>query len=119
MSRQELPPDRSELALARFDSRTRATVRKLLTKEVIAEHARNPLGEHSDDLKRVINYLRRSSTLTPYVVVCTKPFREWRIAQLSGARGQAPTFIDAPAYDSEAKAMHAIFLMRAEEIMHE
>jgi hypothetical protein len=119
MTTKELPADRSELAVMRFDARVRDRVRALLTQEIIDEHARAPLGEHSDGLKRVLNYLRRSSSLTPYVLVCTKPFREWRIARLSGKRGKTPIFIDAPAQDSESKAMHAIFLKRIEEITPE
>jgi branched-chain amino acid transport system permease protein len=114
---QEFPADRSAIALARFDARTRVAIRPLLTKKLLAEHKRNPLGDHSDALKRVLNYLRRSTALTPYVVVCTEPFRQWRLAQLSGERGKAPTFIQAPSYDSEAKAMHALFLKRVEEVM--
>jgi branched-chain amino acid transport system permease protein len=117
MTKQELPADRSAIALARFDARTRAALRPLLTKKLLAEHRRNPLGDHSDALKRVLNYFRRSLTLTPYVVVCTEPFREWRLARLSSERGKPPTFIDGPAYYSEAQAMHAVFLKRAEEVM--
>jgi hypothetical protein len=116
--KQELPADRNAIALARFEARVRVAIRPILTKEVIAEHERNPFGDHSDTLKRALNYLRRSTTLTPYVVVCTKPFREWRLARLSGQRGQAPTFIDALTYNSEAEAMHALFLKRVEEVMH-
>jgi branched-chain amino acid transport system permease protein len=119
MTMQEVPVDRSAIALERFDARTRLAIRLLLTKKVIAEHKRNPLGDHSDALKRVLNYLRRSTTLTPYVLVCTKPFREWRLARLSGERGKAPTLIEAPKYTSEAKAMHALFLKRVEEVMRD
>jgi hypothetical protein len=116
---QELPADRSAIAQACFEARVRAAIRPLLTKKLIAEHKCNPLGDHSDSLKRVLNYLRRSTTLTPYVVVCTEPFREWRLARLSRERGKAPAFIDAPNYDSEEKAMHALFLKRVEELMHD
>jgi|SRR6516165_546694 branched-chain amino acid transport system permease protein len=119
MTKQELSIDRSAIALARFEARTRAAIRPLLTKKVIAEHKRNPLGDHGDALKRVLNYFRRSTTLTLYVLVCTKPFREWRLARLSGERGKAPTFIDGPAYNSEAQAMHALFLKRVEEVMRD
>jgi branched-chain amino acid transport system permease protein len=118
MAKQELPADRSAIALARFDARTRAALRPLLTKKLLAEHRRNPLGDHGDALKRVLNYFRRSLTLTPYVVVYTEPFREWRLARLSGERGKPPTLIDGPGYNSEAQAMHAVFLKRAEEVMH-
>ena len=119
MTNQELQADRNAIAVARFDSRVRAAVRPLLTKKVIAEHKRNPLGDHSDGLKRVLNYFRRSTTLTPYVLFCTKPFCEWRVARLSGERGKAPGFIDALTYDSEEKAMHAVFLKRVEELLND
>src|ERR1700724_1666685 len=119
MTKQEVPADRSMIAVARFHARTRAAIRPLLTKKVIADHKRDPLGDHGDALKRVFNYLRRSTTLTPYVLVCPEPFHEWRLARLSGERGKAPIFIDAPKYNSEAKAMHALFLKRVEEVMQD
>jgi branched-chain amino acid transport system permease protein len=94
MTSQDLPADRRVIVLERFEKRTRATIRPLLTKKVIAEHKRNPIGDHSDNLKRVLNYFRRSTTLTPYVLICTRPFREWRIARLSGERDTGPAFVD-------------------------
>jgi branched-chain amino acid transport system permease protein len=119
VTNQELPADRSLIALARFEERTRIAIRPLITKKLIAEHKRDPLGDHSDALKRVLNYLRRSSALTPYLIVCTKPFREWRLARTSGERGKPPAFIDELKYKSEAKAMHALFLKRVEEVLYD
>ena len=109
--------DRSGIALARWDARTRAAVRRLLSTEVIAEHQRDPRGHHSDTLKRILDYFRRSSVLTPYVVICSEPFREWRVARLSGVRGQAPVFVDEQTFKSETEAIHAVFLKRVAEIM--
>ena len=94
----------------------RVAIRPLLTKKIIGEHRRDPTGHHGDTLKRVLNYFRRAPGLPPYVVVCTRPFREWRVARLSGVRGQSPTFVDARKFGSEAKAMHAVFLLRVAEI---
>ena len=119
MTSQDLPADRSMIALARFDERTRGAIRPLLTKKIIAEHKRNPLGDHSDTLARVLNYQRRRPALTLYVIICTRPFREWRIARLSGVRGAAPAFVDDHQYASEAKAMHALFLTRIEVLMRD
>jgi branched-chain amino acid transport system permease protein len=116
---QEIRADRNAIAQARFDARTRLAIRPFLTKKVIAEHKRNPLGNHSDALKRVLNYMRRSPLVTPYVIVCTKTLCEWRLAKMSGERGTAPTFLDTPSYNSESKAMHALFLKRVEEIMRD
>jgi hypothetical protein len=50
------------------------------------------------------------------VIVCTEPFREWRVARLSGARGIPPSFVDERKFNSEAQAMHAVFLLRVEEL---
>ncbi len=119
MTSQESPADRNLIALARFEQRTRRAIRPLLTKKIISEHKHNPLGDHSDTLKRVLNCLRRSPALTPYVIVCTRPFREWRIARMSGERGKGPVFDDDRRYNSEKKAMHALFLKRVEVLMRD
>jgi len=109
--------DHAGITLARWDARTREAVRCLLNADLIAEHQRDPRGHHSDTLERVLGYFRRSSKLTPYVVICTEPFREWRVARLSGVRGQPPVFVDEQRFNSEAKAIHAVFLRRVDEIM--
>ncbi len=109
--------DRDPLALARWDIRTRTAIRSLLTNELIAEHRSDPRGHHSDTLKRVLNYFRRSGALTPYVVICAQPFREWRVARLTGVRGHGPVLVDEQTFNSEAEAMHAVFLKRVDETM--
>ena len=108
-------PDRSAIAESRFDAQTRAAIRPLISPELIAEHQRDPLANHSDALQRVQNYLRRSRAITPYVIVCTQPFREWRIAKLSGNRGVAPEILETPVFTSQAAAMHGLFLKRLDE----
>ena len=94
----------------------RAALRPLLTKKIIGEHRRDPTGQHGDTLKRVLNYCRRAPGLPPYVIVCTRPLREWRVARLSGVRGLPPRFVDERKFGSAAKAMHAVFLLRIDEI---
>jgi branched-chain amino acid transport system permease protein len=113
------PPDREQIALAMWDKRMRAALRPLITKKIITEHRRDPLGHHSDALNRVLNYIRRRAPWGKCVVICTKPFKQWRVARLPGARGQVPVFIDERTYNSEAKAMHAAFLVRIEELMRD
>jgi branched-chain amino acid transport system permease protein len=113
---ETLAADAEAIVLGMWDKRMRAAIRPLLTKKVIEEHRRDPAGSHSDALKRVLNYFRRSAGLPPYVIVCTEPFREWRVARLSGARGIPPSFVDERKFNSEAQAMHAVFLLRVEEL---
>jgi branched-chain amino acid transport system permease protein len=111
--------DRDPIAIAGWDRRMRVAIGPLLTAELIAEHRRDPVGHHSDALKRVLNYFRRSPALTPYVVICTRPFQEWRVARLTGVRGQSPVLVDQQTFNSEAEAMHAVFLKRVEEVMRD
>jgi branched-chain amino acid transport system permease protein len=111
--------DRDPVVLARWETRMRLAVRDLLTDQIIAEHQRDPRGDHSDTLKRVLNYFRRSSTLTPYAVICTQPYRQWRLARLSGVRGHGPRLADDRTFTSEADAMHAVFLVRVDEVMRD
>jgi branched-chain amino acid transport system permease protein len=114
-----VPADRNETALETWERRTGEAIRPLLTKRLIAEHRRDPTGFHSDALQRVLNYFRRSVRLGRYVVVCTRPFKEWRVARLTGEPGRAPAFVDDRTYKTVAKAMHALFLARVDELMRE
>jgi hypothetical protein len=57
---------------------------------VVAEFRRNPIGRHSPELQRVLNVLRGDPRLGKYAVVCTRPGREWIIAELAPGRGQPP-----------------------------
>jgi len=113
------PADRSQVAFARWDMRMRESLRPLVTRKLIAEHKRDPVGIHSDALDRVLNYFRRPNLLDQFVVVCTRPFKQWRVARMTGVPGQAPVFVDERSYNSEAKAAHAVFLMRVEQMMRD
>jgi len=109
--------DRAPLVYVRWDARIKQSLRALITDQLIAEHRRNPRGHHSDALGRVLNYFRRASLTRKYVVLCTKPHVEWKIAELSGVRGDPPRVIDDQAFGSEAEALHAVFVHRVIDLM--
>ena len=67
----------------------------------------------------MLNYLRRPNLLERYVIVCTRPFKQWRIARMTGVADETPAFTDARPYNSEAKAAHAVFLKHVEQIMRD
>ena len=108
--------DRGEIVFRRWHERSCKAIRPLITRKLIAEHKCAPLGEHSDSLKRVLNLLRRTAPSGKLVLVCTKPFKQWGIAKLSGLPGQGPIFVDDRVFNTEAKAMHAVFLLRLDEL---
>jgi branched-chain amino acid transport system permease protein len=103
----------------RFDRRLRAELKRLITDELIAEHRKNPLGEHgpqSEALRRVVNYFRRAPQAGKYVIVAVVPWREYRLGLLGAARGEAPKLLDEPVFASEAEALHGVFLARVREL---
>lgn len=115
----ENPPasDKTLQVYARWDARMKEKLRPLVTEELIAEHSRNPWGQHSDPLERVLNYFRRSPARGKYAVLCTRPHAEWRIIVMPGERGKAPTFLDDRRFSSEREAVHAVFNERVKELM--
>ncbi|BBZ07627.1 hypothetical protein MDOR_17960 [Mycolicibacterium doricum] len=50
-----------------------------------------------------------------FVIICTKPEREWRIAKLSGIRGVPPKFVDDRVFTDEQAAQAEIFAKRLEQ----
>jgi len=94
------------------------SIKPLVTDEIIQEHKRNPIGFHSDALERVLIYLRRNrlKTAGKYVIVCTKPHQEWRIATLSGVRGVGPKIDESSRFTSREEAEHGVFLKRLADL---
>jgi hypothetical protein len=84
-----------------------------VTAEIVEEHRVRPIGKHSDDLERVLVHLRKNSLemAGKYILVCTKPHEEWRIAVISGVPGTPPELTDE-AFDSRDGAEHGIFRRR-------
>jgi hypothetical protein len=57
-------------------------------REVIEEFKRNPIGNHSPRLQRLMNLFRGAPMEGKYVLVCTTPYKEWALGQLTGKRGE-------------------------------
>ena len=71
----------------------------------------NPIGHHSPDLQRVLNTLRGADVKGKHCLVCTKPGREWRLAQLSGVRGKPVKLLDK-TFDNIDDAERYVFRLR-------
>ena len=108
--------DKAQWVYRRFEERRRVAVARLITDELIAEHERQPIGHHSADLQRILNCLRRGPWARRYALLCTIPHREWRLAVLSGRRGDPPQLLEERAFGSESKAHHTVFLRRIAEL---
>lgn len=84
--------------------------------ELISEHEEHPIGQHSDDLERVLTYLRRQPVDDKYALVETKKDEEWRIAKTTGIRGEPPEIVGEETFESQEEAEHALFLQRIEDL---
>jgi len=101
----------------RFDREQRPQLKALIDEQLIAEHRVNPLGPHGDRLRRVLNYFRRAPQPGKYVVVAVDRWRDYRLARLSGVRGEAPKVLDEPVFRTEEEAIHGAFLARVRELL--
>ena len=114
MNAKTAPADKQHLVYARFTAALRAQIKSLITPALIEEHRQQPLGQGSDALERVKNFLSRPPTYALYARV---PMREWQIIRMPIASGQPPQPIDAVCYRSEIEAYHAVFLKHVAELI--
>jgi branched-chain amino acid transport system permease protein len=101
----------------RFDKMQRDFLKKLITPEIIEEHRKKPLGQHSEALERVLTYFRRQPQLEKYAITVLEPFKAYRIVALSGTRGVAPRLVEDRIYASPNEAYHALFMRRVQDLL--
>ena len=81
-------------------------------KDLVEEFRKTPVGHHSPELQKLMNRLRVEHFPGKHVLICTKPFEEWRLARLSGVRGEAPEVVEGVVYTSIDEAEWAVFKIR-------
>lgn len=85
--------------------------------DLVEEFLRAPFGHHSGELQRVLNALRGGPIEGRYVLVCTKPHREWVLGRLPGVRGAPIRLLEGEdtVFTSAEDAERAVFKRRWEE----
>ena len=101
----------------RFDKMQRDFLKRLITPEIIEEHRKKPLGQHSEALERVLTYFRRAPQTEKYAITVIKPFEAYRIVALSGTRGVAPRLVEDRIYKTPDEVYHALFMRRVQDLM--
>ena len=84
-------------------------------RELVDEFRQRPIGHHSPNLQRVLNTLRGGPLAGKYVLVCTRPFREWVLARHPGERGKPIELLREHTFKSREEAEWAVFSMRWKE----
>ena len=109
--------DRDKVYHARFDKQLRAHLRTLITPALIEEYRASPLGQHSDDLERVLNYFRRGPFEGKYVLFELEANRKYKIVTTTAQQGGLPRDVDDTVHTDKNKALHAVFLKRVDALM--
>jgi hypothetical protein len=84
-------------------------------KAVVAEFRQNPIGHHSPALRRVLNALRTGPLPGKYLLVCTRPFQEWMLAQHPEVAGQPVKLHHNRIFHSIEEAEWEVFKLRWEQ----
>ena len=71
---------------------------------IVEEFRQNPIGHHSPALQRVLNVLRGEPTAGKYVLICTKPHKEWVLGQLPENKGKPVTILKDQVFTSLEEA---------------
>lgn len=108
--RYDRSEDRDIIVRDRFDDLRREFLRTLVTPEVIEEHRRSPLGQHSERLERLLIYFRQRPLEQRYAVRAIEPFRRYQVVRVSGCREVPPSVVDDAIYTSANEACHGVFL---------
>ena len=89
-------------------------LKPLVTRELIAEHKRNPDGgdrTHSSELTLVLNFVRSLAGADKDFIYATRPFEEYAIGRMRG-RGSPVDRSDPLRFARKEDAMHVVFVRR-------
>jgi hypothetical protein len=106
-------PDRGEVWEAEHYRRRCASVRHLMTEELLEEHRRNPFGyrdHHSLGLQRLQRMLKTYPANGVRYAPCLADGVHWRL--MAFRRGRDPVLLDEPVLDTLEEAAHEMLLLR-------
>ena len=79
---------------------------------VVDEFDKAPIGRHSPALQRVLNVFRGEPLQDKYVLLCTKPHKQWVLGQLIGERGKPVKVLKDQVFTSIEDAEREVFRRR-------
>ena len=80
--------------------------------DLVEEYRKNIRGPYSLELQQILDKMRTTPLKGRYILIITKPFKEFTLAQLSGIRGVNPKPVPGVTYNSIAEAEWDIFKRR-------
>ena len=80
--------------------------------DLAQEFKAQPLGPHSRDLQKILNIMRWIPNAGKPVVVCTRPYEEWCVAEQPAERGTPVKIYTEQPYADEGQAFWQVFKRR-------
>ena len=109
--------DKDALYFRRFDKMQRDYLKTLVCEEVIEEHRRKPLGQHSEALERLLLYFRRQPQVDKYAIRREHFNGPHKIVAFSGKRGTSPRVVEDKEYETIEEAYHGVFMRRVYDLL--
>lgn len=100
-----------------FDAKQTEYLRTLVCDDVIDEHRKKPLGQHSEPLERLLHHFRRMPMADKYAIKRDSSTSRFSIVTLSGVRGTPPRAIEGSDHATVEDAYHGIFLLQIKDLM--
>lgn len=107
--------DRAAAGRDRFWASTRARARELISPELVEEHRQRPIGQHGDQLARLLTHLRTIPGVSRLVILAM-PDGSLALGGVDRERGRSPVPVDERRFATIDEAEHAVFLARLEGI---
>ncbi|MDH7810052.1 MULTISPECIES: hypothetical protein [unclassified Rhizobium] len=110
--------DRGEEWAEYFYNRRGREILQLITDELLEEHCSNwdeAKGFHSENLQKVLNFIRNLPAIGKDFAYEEKPYESYRLGRIT-KRGVPPELSNGPHYMGESEAVHAILLARIDRI---
>ncbi len=80
--------------------------------DLAKEYRNNIRGPFSLELQQILDKMRTTPLNGRFVILISKPFEEFSLAQLTGVRGENPKLVEGVKYSSIAEAEWDIFKRR-------
>ncbi len=109
--------DRDIVFRQHFDGRQTQFLQTLVCDDVIDEHKRKPLGQHSEPLERLLHHFRRMAMTNKYAVRRNSATSRFSIVAFSGTRGTPPSAVEDTDYETVEEAYHGVFLLQIKDLM--
>jgi branched-chain amino acid transport system permease protein len=109
--------DKDVLYRRRFDKLQRNFLKTLVCDDVIEEHRRKPLGQHSEALERLLLYFRRVPQIDKYAIRRDLRTNRYKIVAFAGLRGTSPRVVEDREYATVEEAYHGVFRRRVHDLL--